>query len=269
MNLKQKEIVIKEKKYQFLDTDLGNEAIIFIHGLGSNKDIMPSIFNSFLKNYRCIFIDLPAHNHIPNYNFHSLNDFATYVFDFIEGTHLKNFHLVGFSFGGLVAIQTQKLLKEKKINVKAVAWASPLRKDYLTNRAKIFIKVVDSFNKKIYKKLPTNNYFKLLVALLGIKVTDQELKSFKYFENDLLDKFHHIMPNQHLNTKNQEILYLFGTKDPLINNLAFKKTKIEGIYQEKYLIKKGGHYMNKEGKKEAHNLILKFLKNRIQLNELL
>mgnify|MGYP003345481899 CR=1 FL=1 len=46
--LTEKEIEIKGKKYQYLDTDLGENAILFIHGLGSNKDIMPKIFNSFL-----------------------------------------------------------------------------------------------------------------------------------------------------------------------------------------------------------------------------
>ncbi len=259
MKLTQREIEIKGKKYQYLDSDIGEKAIFFIHGLGSNKDIMPKIFNSFISEYRCIFIDLPAHNKIPNYNFDSLDDFADYVIDFTEGMHLVNYSLVGFSFGGVVAIQTQKKLKEKNIKVKAVAWASPLRKDFLTLRSKIFLRLVDSFNNKMFKKLPSNMYFKLAVALLGIKVTDDELNSFKYFENNLLDKFHKIMPSKFINTESQEILYIFGTKDPLINNLAFKKTKLFGNYQHKYLIKKGGHYMKREGKEEAHKLIKKFI----------
>jgi len=259
VKLIEKQIEIKNKKYQFLDTDLGDKAIVFIHGLGSSKDIMPKLFNSFLKDYRCIFLDLPAHNGIPDYDFDSLDDFAEYVINFIEGSHLTNYSLVGFSFGGLVAIQAQKLLRQKKCQVKAVAWASPLRKDYLTTRSKIFLKMVDSFNQKFYQKLPGNMYFRLIVALLGIKVTDDELKSFKYFENNLLDKFHKLMPSKFIDTEGQQILYIFGTKDPLINERAFRKTKLMGDYQKKFLITKGGHYMKKVSKKLAHDMIKDFL----------
>lgn len=259
MKLTERQIEINHKKYQYLDSDLGENAIIFIHGLGSSKDVMPKIFNSFLKDYRCIFLDLPAHNGIPNYEFDSLEDFADYVVNFIEGTHLVNFSLVGFSFGGLIAIQTQKHLKKRKQDVKAVAWASPLRKDFLTVRSKVFLKLVDSFNQKFYKKLPGNMYFKLLVSLLGIKISDDELNSFKYFENNLLDKFHSLIPGKFIDTNGQKILYIFGTKDPLINDKAFRKTKLEGEYQKKFQITRGGHYMKKVSKKIAHDLIKEFL----------
>lgn len=259
MEIIEKNIEINGKRYQYLDNDIGEKAIVFIHGLGSNKNIMPKLFNTFLKDYRCIFLDLPAHNKLPDYEFDSLEDFGEYVVTFITGIHLKNFVLIGFSFGGLVAIQTQKKLKEQNISVKTVAWASPLRKDFLSLRSKMFFKLIDSVNKKFYKKLPSNVYFKLVVALLGIKVTDEELHSFKYFENNLLDKFYDLIPNKFINTEGQEILYIFGTKDPLIIDKSQKKTTLFGEYQKKFQITKGGHYMTKLGKKLAHDLIKDFI----------
>jgi len=260
VKLTQKEIEIKGKKYQFLDTDLGEKAIVFIHGLGSNKEIMPKLFNTFLSEYRCIFLDLPSHNKLPSYDFNSLDDFADYIVNFIEGTHLINYCLIGFSYGGLISVVTQKKLQEKGIKVKTVAWASPMRKDFLTIRSKIFLKMVDSFDHKFYKKLPGSIYFRFMVALLGIKVTDDELYSFKYFDNNLLDKFHKLMPNHFINTEGQEILYIFGSKDPLINEKALRKTVIFGDYQKKIKITKGGHYMSKIGKKLAHEYIKEFIK---------
>jgi len=260
MNLIEKEIEINGKKYQYLDNDIGEKAIVFIHGLGSNKNVMPKIFNSFLNDYRCIFIDLPAHNKLPHYNFDSLDDFGEYVYDFIRGIHLKNFSIIGFSFGGLVTIKVQTILQDNKIKAKAVVWASPLRKNFLTLRSKMFFRLIDSVNKKFYQKLPSNMYFKLVVALLGIKVTDEELKSFKYFENNLLDKFYELIPDKFIDTKGQEILYIFGTKDPLIIDRAQRKTILEGDYQKKFQITKGGHYMTKIGKKLAHDLIKDFIK---------
>lgn len=259
--MEQKLIEIKGKKYQYLDTEIGNPAILFIHGLGSNKDIMPQIFSDFIDGYRCIFLDLPAHNKIPDYNFKNLEDFADYIINFIEGIHLNNFHIVGFSFGGLVAIQTQKQLKKHKVECKAVAWASPLKKSYLTLRARVFLELVDKINNKFYKRMPSSSYFKLLVALLGIKARNKELESFKNFENDLLDRFASMIPSKLINTDNQEILYIFGTKDPLISDSAFKQTKIDKNCQSKLLVKKGGHYYTKEGRKEATNKIFEFLKS--------
>jgi pimeloyl-ACP methyl ester carboxylesterase len=261
MKLTEREIELNGKKYQYLDTDLGEEAIVFVHGLGSNKDIMPKIFNSFLKDYRCIFLDLPGHNKLPNYNFEKLEDFADYIINFVEGTHLTKFSLVGFSYGGLISVVTQKKLKEKGINVKAVAWASPMRKDFLTLKSKIFLKIVDKFENKKFRKLPGNIYFRFVVALLGIKVTDDELNSFKYFDNNLLDKFHKLMPDHFINTDGQEILYIYGSKDPLINEQAMKKTILHGENQFKFKITKGGHYMTKIGKRLAHEKIREFLKS--------
>lgn len=257
--LVEKKIIIKNKEYQFLDTEIGEKAIIFVHGLGSSKDIMPKIFNSFLSDYRCIFLDLPAHNKIPSYEFKKLSDFGNYIINFIEGTHLKNFSLVGFSFGGLVSIQTQKMLKEKGLDIKAVAWGSPLRIDFLTIKSHIFFRIVDRINKKSYKKLPESNLFRFFVALIGIKVANDELDSFKYFENNMLDKFYKLIPTKFINTYGQKILYIFGTRDPLIKESAYKKTYIYQKYQTKYLIKKGAHYMKREGKMEAHKLIKKFI----------
>ena len=260
MNLQTKTIEIKGKKYQYLDTETGNPAVVFIHGLGSNKDVMPKIFENFIDGYRCIFLDLPAHNKIPAYDFNDLTDFSEYIINFIHGTHLTNFSLVGFSFGGVVAIQTQKDLAKEGIKCKAVAWASPIRKDFLTLRSKAFFTIVDAIKKKDYRKLPESGWFKLVVALLGIKVKNSELESFKYFENELLDKFYNLIPSRFINTENQNLIYIFGTKDPLISEQAFKKTKLQGDYQNKYLINKGGHYYTKEGRQEATKIILDFLK---------
>lgn len=258
----QKTIEIKGKKYQYLDSEVGNPAVIFIHGLGSNKDIMPQIFADFIDGYRCIFVDLPAHNKIPNYDFKTLEEFSEYIINFIHGMHLTNFHLVGFSFGGLVAIQTQKDLRKEKIYCRAVAWASPLRKSFLTLRSRIFLELVDKINKKVYKKLPDSVYFKLLVALLGIKAKNKELESFKYFENDLLDRFASMIPNKLINTKDQEILYIFGTKDPLISDNAYKYTTIYKETQSKFIVPKGGHYYTKEGRRLATEKIVEFIKRK-------
>ena len=36
--------------------------IVFLHGWGSNKDIMKNVFSPYLKDFRHIYIDLPGFN---------------------------------------------------------------------------------------------------------------------------------------------------------------------------------------------------------------
>lgn len=252
-------IEIKGKKYQYYDTQKGEQVIIFIHGLGSNKDPMTKFFYDYLENFRCIFIDLPAHNRIPSYNFTKLDDFSEYILDFIDYLDLHNFSLIGFSFGGLLAVQTAKDLADNGVLVKTVAWASPLEKSYLTFKSNQFLKLFDAIKSGAYKKLPKSQWFKILTAVFGIKVKDKELESFTYFDNSRLDKFHHMMPDKQIDAKDLTVLYIFGTGDPLINDRAFEKTKIYNGNQKKYLVKRGGHYLNSEGRKEALKLIYDFI----------
>jgi len=259
--LEEYKIDIEGFKYIYYDNQSQNPTIIFIHGLGSNKDPMTKFFKGFEENFRCIYLDLPAHNNIPSYEFSKLDNYSEYIIRFISYLNLKNFYLVGFSFGGLISVNTSKILFQRGLPIKTVAWASPLEKSFLTFKSKQFLKIFDRVNKINYKKLPTSSWFKLLTAIFGIKVKNRELESFTNFDNATLDKLHAMMPDKQIDVKDLNVLYLFGTKDPLINDKAFEKTLIFNENQKKFLIKKGGHYLSAEGRKEALNKIYEFLKN--------
>ena len=77
-------IEINGFKYQYYDNLLNKKTIIFIHGLGSNKDPMTKFFSDYLEGFRCIFLDLPAHNKLPSYDFTKLEDFSEYINQFIK-----------------------------------------------------------------------------------------------------------------------------------------------------------------------------------------
>jgi pimeloyl-ACP methyl ester carboxylesterase len=257
--LEEYKIEINGLKYKYYDTLIGEKTIIFIHGLGSNKDPMTKFFAEYLDKFRCIFIDLPSHNQIPSYEFKKLDDFSEYVLNFLSYLKIDDFSLIGFSFGGLVAIQTSKILAKQDKFVKTVAWASPLEKSFLTFRSKQFLKLFDAIQNKHYKKLPKSNWFQLMTAIFGIKVKDKELESFTNFDNSRLDIFHKMMPDTQINTSDIKMLYIFGTKDPLINSKAFEKTIVNNINQKKFLVEKGGHYLDQRGRKESLKIIHDFI----------
>lgn len=257
--LEEYKIEINGLKYKYYDTLIGEKTIIIIHGLASNKDPMTKFFAEYLDKFRCIFIDLPAHNQIPSYEFKKLDDFSYYIINFLNYLKINEYSLIGFSFGGLVAIQTSKILAKDEKFVKTVAWASPLEKSFLTFKSKQFLKIFDSLQNNYYKKLPKSKWFKLMTAIFGIKVKDKELESFTNFDNSRLDIFHKMMPDKQINTSNLKMLYIFGTNDPLINSKAYNKTEVNGKNEKKFLVEKGGHYLNQKGRKESLKLIHDFI----------
>jgi len=77
--------------------------IVFVHGVGLNKDIWkPQI--DFFKDYTTLTYDLLGHGKTPlkksKVNF---DDFSEQLFSLINKLELKKIHLIGFSLGALIA----------------------------------------------------------------------------------------------------------------------------------------------------------------------
>lgn len=112
------------------------ETIVFLHGWGSNKEIMKQAFSSTLKQFKHIYIDMPGFGKSPNKEVLTTQDYANIVSGFLEkNTHhspLTTHHLpltvAGHSFGGKVAtllnpknlilLSTAGILEEKPLSVK-------------------------------------------------------------------------------------------------------------------------------------------------------
>ena len=77
--------------------------IVFIHGVGLNKDIWkPQI--DFFKNYTTLTYDLLGHGKTPlEKSKVSFDDFSKQLLLLIDDLELKKIHLVGFSLGALIA----------------------------------------------------------------------------------------------------------------------------------------------------------------------
>lgn len=98
--------------YEVLNPSSEN-CIVFLHGWGSNKEIMKQAFGDHLKEYRHIYIDLPGFGKSPNVNILNTNDYADIVKEFLTTLNLNATGLMvaGHSFGGKIAT----LLKPKKL----------------------------------------------------------------------------------------------------------------------------------------------------------
>lgn len=123
--------------------------IIFLHGWGSNKDIMKNVFSKYLKNFRHIYIDLPGFGKSSNEYILTTNDYVNIVLQFLELLHSSKDIIVGHSYGGkiatmlnpknLVLLSSAGILEEKPFKVKVkIALSKLLNFLGLKNITKIF-----------------------------------------------------------------------------------------------------------------------------------
>ena len=77
--------------------------IVFVHGIGLNKEIWyPQI--EFFKSYNLITYDLLGHGKTPlNKNELNFQDFVKQLLNLINELEIKKIHLVGFSLGALIS----------------------------------------------------------------------------------------------------------------------------------------------------------------------
>jgi 3-oxoadipate enol-lactonase len=87
--------------------DVGNgETIVFLHGLGSNLTDWQQQINYFSQKYRVIAVDCRGHGRSDKpdgkYTIPLFADDMVKLFNHLE---IDDFHLVGFSMGGMMAFQ--------------------------------------------------------------------------------------------------------------------------------------------------------------------
>lgn len=160
-----KEINYQDKKY-IISYEIKNSNkkrdIVFLHGWGSNKELMSSVFGLYLPDYRHIYIDLPGFGKSSNDNILTTKDYANIVNSFLQILDSDYFILVGHSFGGKVAT----LLNPK--NLVLLSSAGIVEAKPLSVKIKIFLakllgklglgEFTRAFRTKDASNLPQNMY---------------------------------------------------------------------------------------------------------------
>lgn len=160
-----KNIVIDNKifdiSYEIINPSATKD-IIFLHGWGSNKDIMKSAFSRYLKDFRHIYIDLPGFGKSPNEYVLTTNDYVNITSEFLKLLHSSKEFIAGHSYGGkvatllnpqnLVLLSSAGILEEKPFDVKLkIFFAKVLNFLGLKNITKRFrSKDVDKMSENMY-----------------------------------------------------------------------------------------------------------------------
>lgn len=77
--------------------------ILFLHGWGSNKEVMKAAFADRFKGFTLVFVDMPGFGKSPNGYILTTMDYAQIIRSFLESIQIRPFAMFGHSFGGKVA----------------------------------------------------------------------------------------------------------------------------------------------------------------------
>jgi len=81
-----------------------NKTIVFLHGWGSNKEVMKQAFSKELKDYKHIYIDMPGFGKSINVDYIlTTHEYASIINEFLNALNISADIIAGHSFGGKVA----------------------------------------------------------------------------------------------------------------------------------------------------------------------
>jgi non-heme chloroperoxidase len=154
------------------------KSIIFLHGWGSNKEIMEQAFKNDLNEFKLLFIDMPGFGKSNTKEILRTIDYKNILEEFLNQINIKKDVIVGHSFGGkvatllnpenLVLLSTAGIVEEKSFKVKFKIKLFKLLKSVFGDKMyKLFAtKDVDNMPKNMYETLKNvvdedfTNYFK-------------------------------------------------------------------------------------------------------------
>ncbi len=199
-----------ENKYQYIDTKVGDKVLFILHGMAGNKETMYEHTKALQKDFRCIYLDLPGHNHIPLGELNSVTDYARFVLGFIESTDIKRFGILGYSFGGNVSLKVHSLFNDPN-SVPLCIWASPS-----FGRVRISPKIMIKMSAVIPYKLWDKRLFMKMIHMLGANFTIEDVKGMKSTDKNLLKKGLKLLDEHVSYPSDANIFTVMDPKDPFV-----------------------------------------------------
>ena len=160
-----KSLIVDNKNFDIsyeIVNPTSHKDIIFLHGWGSNKDIMKNVFSPYLKNFRHIYIDLPGFGKTDNNYELTTIEYSKIVDEFLKLLNSSKDIIAGHSYGGkvatllnpknLVLLSSAGILEEKAFDVKVkIFFAKFLNALGLKNITKLFrSKDVNTMSENMY-----------------------------------------------------------------------------------------------------------------------
>lgn len=87
----------------------GGEAVVFLHGVGSDRSVWAAQVAYFAKSWRAIALDYPGYGEsdLAGRDLQR-HDIASYVFMALDALGVASCHVVGLSMGGVIALEMHR-----------------------------------------------------------------------------------------------------------------------------------------------------------------
>ena len=208
-----------EISYEIVNPTCEKE-IIFLHGWGSNKDIMKNVFSKYLTNFKHIYIDLPGFGKSKNDYVLTTNDYVKITDEFLKLLNSSKDIIAGHSYGGKVAT----LLNPK--NLVLLSSAGILEKKPFDVKLKIFFA-------KVFNSLGLRNITK---SFRSKDVNTMSENMYSTFKNVVNEDF-----SSHFSAFSNNALIFWGEKDSATSLDSGKKISTL-IKKSTFISYDGDHY---------------------------
>ncbi len=199
------------------------KSIVFLHGWGSNKEIMKQAFATKLKEFKHIYLDMPGFGKSPNTEVLTTQDYANITSLFLEKmafVSTAELTIAGHSFGGKVAT----LLNPK--NLVLLSSAGILEEKPLSVKFKI----------KLAKFLNLFGLGKITKTFRSKDVNQMNQGMYETFKNVVNEDFTHVFQNY------KGKAYIFWGKEDCATTLSSGE-KIHALIQNSEFVSyNGDHY---------------------------
>lgn len=259
--MEEKKIIIDNLKVNYKTAGQG-PAVLVLHGWGGSSDSWLK-FQEILsqKNFKVVCPDLPGFGKSLNPPIPwSIDDYVNFIYKFGESIGLKEFFLIGHSFGGGLAVKFSvkypKMVKSLILSDAAVirkkrysfrqmiAYLIAKVGKFLANAPFIKNSIYPFFKKMVYKISGTKDYY------LAKGTMKETIK--KVFAEDLSD---------YLSKIKIPTLIVWGKKDKSVP-LQYAYILKEHITNSKLeVLPEIGHSPNLENPKELSEIIINFFRN--------
>ena len=216
--------------------------IIFLHGWGSNKEIMKCFSENF-ADYKHIYIDMPGFGKSQNEYILSTFDYAKIIDEFLKNINIKKDIIIGHSFGGKVATLLQPDL------LVLLASAGVIMPKPLSVKLKI----------KTYKLLKTFGLGKFREFFVSADAKGMSKNMYETFKLVVDEDFSDVFKSY-----KREVLIFGGNEDSAVSPEAVEK---QGqLFNSKITMLDGNHYFffnspNIKKAKENRKIIEKEVNN--------
>jgi len=213
------------------------DTIIFLHGWGSNKEIM-EVFKDSFKEYKLLFIDMPGFGKSESDEVWTTKKYAKKIDEFLNTLNIDKKIIIGHSFGGKVAT----LLEPEYLIL--LSSAGIIQEKSLKTKLKI----------KLFKLLKPFGGAKIRKLFVSNDAKEMSENMYQTFKNVVDEDF-----SEYFKNTTSKVLVFGGKQDIAV--LPKSNQTIANLTNGELILLDGDHYffLNKNNKQIITNKIKEFI----------